>query len=61
MSFELNYVSFQNGTTIYLLGHHSVTMVLNFGSMLLNQINLIRAKKKDIFITIPSLKFVYQI
>jgi len=60
MSIELNYVFIQDGTTIYLLdlGDHSWTMGLNFGCMVLNQLNLIRAKKNT-FITIPSSKSAF--
>jgi hypothetical protein len=48
MSIELNYVFIQDGTTIYLLDlvDHSWTMGLNFGCMVLNQLNLIRVNKK---------------
>ncbi len=37
----------QNGTTFYLLNlaHHSWTMGLNFGGMVLSQANLIKAKE----------------
>ncbi len=51
----------QNGTTFYLLElvDHSWTMGLNFADMVLNQPNLIRAKKKDTFITRPTSKFAY--
>jgi hypothetical protein len=61
MSIKLNYVSMQNGTTFYLLElvDHSWTMGLNFADMVLNQPNLIRAKKKDTFITRPTSKFAY--
>jgi len=47
MSIELNYVFIQDATTIYLLDlvNHSQTMSLNFGGMVLNQLNLIRAEK----------------
>jgi hypothetical protein len=40
----------QNGTTFYLLDldHHSWTMGLNFGGMVLSQPNLIRAKKRTL-------------
>jgi hypothetical protein len=49
----------QNGTTFYLLDlvGHSWTMGLNFGGPVLNQPNLIRAKKNDIFIIKFASKF----
>jgi hypothetical protein len=48
MSIEFNYVFIQDGTMIYLLYliDHSWTMGLNFGDMVLNQLNLIKVKKK---------------
>jgi hypothetical protein len=48
MSIKVNYVSMQNGTTFYLLDlvDNSWTMGLNFADMVLNQPNLIRAKKR---------------
>jgi len=58
MSIEFNYVFIQDGTMIYLLYliDHSWTMGLNFGDMVLNQLNLIKVKKNT-FITILSSKF----
>jgi len=47
MSIKYNYASIQNGTTFYLLDlvDHSWTIGLNFGSTVLSQLNLIRAKE----------------
>jgi len=59
MNIKFNNVSMQNRSTFYLLDlvGHSWTMGLNFGGTVLNQPNLIRAKKKDIFIIKFASKF----
>jgi hypothetical protein len=50
MSIKLNYAYMHNGTKFYLLDFvdHSWTMGLNFGSMMLSQLNLIKAKKRTL-------------
>jgi hypothetical protein len=55
MTIKFNYVSLQNGTTIYLLDlvNHSWTMGLNFGATMLSQPNLIRAKERTLSTQIP--------
>jgi hypothetical protein len=47
MNIKLNYVSIQNRITIYFLDlvNYSWNMGVNFGGMMLNQLNLNRAKK----------------
>jgi hypothetical protein len=48
MNIKLTFVFMQNGTTFYFLDlvDHSWTMGLNFGGMVLSQLNLIKAKEK---------------
>jgi hypothetical protein len=63
MDIKLNYVYMQNGTTFYLLSlvDHSWTMGLNFGSTVLNQLNLIKAIRNNIFISKSTSKFASQV